>query len=71
MTFWQQPCFYCGYAIFTIGLDRIDNQGYEMGKVVSCCQRCNQSKSDLSQAAFLEMCKNVALRHGLIRAQSL
>ena len=64
-SFWKVPCHYCSYPIFTVGLDRIDNEGYEMGKIVSCCQPCNQAKSDLTQARFFELCRQVVKTHGL------
>jgi len=44
-TFWQQPCFYCGDKVETVGIDRIDNSvGYELTNCVSCCSTCNQIK---------------------------
>jgi len=47
MSFWQVDCSYCGGAIATIGLDRVDNSaGYEIGNVVACCTMCNKVKSN-------------------------
>ena len=44
--FWQAPCTYCGAAIETIGLDRVDSSGpYHIDNVVSCCRPCNSSKN--------------------------
>lgn len=64
MTFWQQPCFYCGSHIETIGLDRIKNEiGYELHNVVSCCEVCNSMKSSLSQQQFLDYCTKISERH--------
>lgn len=64
MKFWKKPCHYCGYAIFTIGLDRIDNSdGYRIGNVVSCCSLCNRSKNNLSAEKFISQCAQVAIRH--------
>lgn len=61
MSFWQAPCFYCGDAIRTVGLDRIDNaKGYTMDNVVSCCQICNSMKSSMSVQEFLDHCSRVA-----------
>lgn len=46
-TFWQADCNYCGGAIATIGLDRVDStKGYEIGNVVPCCKMCNTIKLD-------------------------
>ena len=45
--FWQVDCHYCGGAIATIGLDRVDSsKGYEIGNVVPCCAMCNRIKLD-------------------------
>jgi hypothetical protein len=63
--FWKQPCAYCGYEIFTVGLDRVDNaRGYEAGCVVSCCSICNAMKSDLPKDKFIAMCRAIAARNG-------
>ena len=44
-SFWQEPCFYCGGEINTIGLDRVDNTvGYKMNNIKSCCTQCNTAK---------------------------
>jgi hypothetical protein len=47
--FWQQPCFYCGSEILTIGIDRVDNElGYISENCVSCCPDCNMLKRGYS-----------------------
>jgi 5-methylcytosine-specific restriction endonuclease McrA len=54
MSYWQNPCEYCGDSIDTIGLDRVDNdQGYNTNNVVSCCSVCNRAKDTMGQADFL------------------
>lgn len=64
--FWQKPCYYCGYAIKTIGLDRIDsNRGYETDNLRACCLYCNRAKSDMTTVQFVALCSNVVRRHGL------
>ena len=53
LTFWQQPCSYCGDPIKTVGLDRVDNsKGYIKDNVVSCCKHCNTWKHTATQADF-------------------
>lgn len=64
--YWQQPCYYCGFDIKTIGLDRVDNTlGYSPANCVSCCQWCNVGKGGLTQVQWLALCSNVVRRHGL------
>lgn len=49
LEYWQEPCFYCGDEIETIGVDRVDNSiGYEVGNLVSCCTKCNYMKKHYS-----------------------
>jgi hypothetical protein len=53
MTFWQEDCTYCGAAIDTIGIDRVDSsQGYVMSNCVPCCSVCNMAKSNMTLDAF-------------------
>lgn len=67
MAFWRKPCYYCGYKIKTIGLDRVDNsKGYELGNIVACCALCNQAKSDMPQDQFIFQCSLVARNHHLV-----
>lgn len=54
LSFWNLPCHYCGAAIQTIGLDRVDNAlGYENGNIVPCCIVCNRMKRDFPLDVFL------------------
>ena len=63
-TFWQKPCHYCGDAIETIGLDRIDNNiGYNLDNLVSCCTFCNLAKLDWTEEYFLDKIRKIAHRH--------
>jgi len=58
---WQQPCFYCGADIMTIGVDRVDNsRGYETDNIVPCCAMCNFIKGSRSFDEYLEHCLRVA-----------
>lgn len=60
MSFWQKPCTYCGDAIETVGLDRIDNaKGYVIGNVTPCCGTCNAMKSTQSMDEFLDRCRRI------------
>ncbi len=62
MTFWGQPCHYCGEALEGVHLDRVNPAGgYCAGNVVPCCWACNRGKGDASQEDFLERCRRVAL----------
>jgi len=63
MTFWQKPCTYCGDAIPTVGLDRVENdKGYTLDNLVSCCAVCNSMKSSMTMAQFLARCGRIAAR---------
>jgi len=60
ITFWQQPCTYCGLEIETIGLDRIDsNRGYVEDNLVPCCTKCNVMKLDMPTNEFIDHCKKI------------
>jgi|SRR3989338_1466981 len=60
LSFWQNPCFYCGSTIATIGLDRLDNSnGYLVGNVVPCCFWCNRMKNKDSAPDFISRCFKV------------
>lgn len=63
LEYWQQPCFYCGISIETIGLDRMDNsRGYEEDNIVPCCPTCNRIKKTQSFDEFMEYCLRIAKR---------
>jgi hypothetical protein len=67
LTFWQKPCFYCGSAIETIGLDRVNsNEGYRIDNVVPCCSICNTMKLALPREVFIEHCFKVIKNQGLV-----
>jgi hypothetical protein len=58
--FWQQPCTYCGVALETVGLDRVDSRlGYEMGNVVACCSMCNTMKHEYSLESWLAQMQRI------------
>lgn len=63
-------CFYCGKPpkkrtladneICFNGIDRVDSKrGYEPNNVVSCCDRCNWAKNDMSFEEFFEWIASV------------
>lgn len=58
--YWQQPCYYCGIDIETIGIDRIENdKGYFVENCVPCCTICNSMKMSLSQYEFTNKIKKI------------
>lgn len=61
LEFWQRPCTYCGTAIETIGLDRVENSlGYLLANVTPCCGTCNRMKRVVSVKEFIDHCWKVA-----------
>jgi hypothetical protein len=63
MVFWQKSCTYCGNAIETIGIDRIDNtRGYEFDNCTSCCIICQRMKMDHPLTSWLNHMQKV-LKH--------
>lgn len=71
VAYWRRPCFYCGYPIRTIGLDRINNsKGYILGNIRACCLWCNRTKSDLSERQFFDYCLRVVLAR-MLRMRAL
>lgn len=66
LQFWQEPCFYCGSGIETIGIDRIDSsKGYFMDNIVPCCSICNTMKLALPRDVFIEHCQKV-VKHSAV-----
>jgi hypothetical protein len=64
MKFWQQPCWYCGNEIKTIGIDRIDSKiGYIHGNIISCCISCNWAKNTMTLKEFLVLSNRIAALH--------
>jgi hypothetical protein len=64
MSYWQEPCGYCGDDIETIGLDRVDNsEGYISTNLVSCCRFCNVAKNKYSETEFLIKIEKIYLKH--------
>lgn len=65
--FWQKPCFYCGSINKTAGVDRLNNEGgYTESNSVPCCYTCNIMKLKSPVLEFIEQCKKIARRHGLV-----
>jgi hypothetical protein len=58
--FWKKPCTYCGSAINTVGLDRINSaRGYFLDNVAPCCTICNRMKLDYTVSNFVRYCERV------------
>jgi len=58
--FWQEPCTYCGEAIATVGIDRVDSEvGYLLYNCVPCCATCNRMKLAMSAGDFVARCRAV------------
>ncbi len=65
LTFWQNPCTYCGDIIETIGLDRIDsNQGYILNNIVPCCTICNKIKYTENVIDFKSRIQRIIGKYG-------
>lgn len=61
--FWQVPCYYCGDAIDTIGLDRINSDlGYTLDNLRPCCTFCNRAKLDNIDSYFEDKILKIAER---------
>ena len=60
LSMWQKPCSYCGGAIETIGIDRMDNEyGYQLDNVVPCCTNCNLMKRAMKPEDYVAHCVKV------------
>lgn len=67
----EQNCYYCNEkprvrkpemngGCVVNGIDRLDNTvGYIIENCVACCFKCNNAKSTLSQADFLELAEKI------------
>jgi len=67
----SQNCTYCGISPEQIiisgyseyrynGIDRVDNNlGYTKDNIITCCKKCNYSKSNFSQDDFYQWAKRV------------
>lgn len=50
---WGKSCWYCGSAVETIGIDRLDNsKGYFIQNVMPCCKTCNWMKQQMTHKQF-------------------
>jgi len=66
-SYWQLPCEYCGRAITTIGLDRVDSSvGYTMDNIVSCCTICNKMKLAMTKEEWLDNMLTILKHQGVI-----
>jgi tRNA U54 and U55 pseudouridine synthase Pus10 len=58
--FWKEPCAYCGGAIGTVGLDRINStRPYILDNVVACCSRCNEMKMASTTEDWVNQMKTI------------
>lgn len=65
LSFWRKPCHYCGSDIESIGIDRVVNDiGYIITNVVSCCKVCNWMKRAMTSLQFITHVKKI-YQHGL------
>lgn len=63
---WQKDCTYCGTAIRSVQLDRVDNtRGYWPDNVASCCFPCNQLKGSMGQPEFIALVHRIATHQDL------
>ncbi len=59
-------CYYCGEAINSISLDRLNNKvGYYITNVVSCCYKCNCLKHVFDENEFLSIVEKIYLHKKL------
>ena len=59
--FWQRTCCYCGDALLTTGVDRLDyRKGYTISNTVPCCYVCNIMKLKMGQGEFIRKCRQIA-----------
>ncbi len=57
----HEACYYCGYNLSDVGLDRIDSdyKSYCVENVVPACVTCNIAKQSLSQSQFYSIVKRI------------
>lgn len=56
--FYSGNCKIVGSGLFIHGIDRVDNdRGYSEDNCVSCCERCNRAKLDMTVSEFKDMIK--------------
>ena len=57
---WQQPCYYCGGLIDTIGVDRINSSLNDtLDNIRPSCGMCNVMKLDSDTDIFLNKIKQI------------
>ncbi len=72
LAFWDRPCVYCGDAIQTVKLDRVDSgKGYSVGNVVPCCSWCNYGKLTRTAEEYIKHCHRVAALHPLDKTEEI
>lgn len=70
MTFWQQPCTYCGKEIVTAGIDRIDNNfGYILENCTPCCSVCNWMKMQMGVNEWFDHMFTILKKNNIIRGE--
>jgi len=69
MTFWKQPCYYCGAHIDYVGIDRLNNNvGYSLENCVPCCATHNYMKMELDEKQFYEEMLKVLTHKGIVNS---
>jgi len=64
-TFWQRTCYYTGWLVSTIGLDRVDSsKGYTIDNIVACHPIPNKAKSNLPSDTFIKLGIAICKKHG-------
>ena len=67
LKYWQKDCYYCGSAIATIGIDRIDSSvGYSENNIVSCCSICNFMKNNTNEEEWYNKMLTILKHRGII-----
>ena len=61
----SNPCYYCNRpntSTHTNGITCKDNNiGYIINNCVSCCDKCNNMKSELSDIKFIQKCRRITI----------
>lgn len=58
--FKNKKCNYCGKAVKRISLDRVNNnRGYVIDNIVTCCEKCNRMKRNMTVNEFINQCKKI------------
>lgn len=71
VSFWQLHCLYCGNAISTAGLDRVDAcSSYCLANCVPCCTTCNTMKMSDDIETWTSHMKQGLIHLGIVSGQA-